>query len=238
MINKRQHIYWSSIILVAVSIFSGCTKQPGGSLNVTPVAFVSMMNLAPYGNAVDIFFNGVQISPAGGVLPGEFSTEYGQLKPGNYTVDFKVTGTDSLLYELPAAQYDTTAFYTLIIYNTTAGSKAVSATRIQDDFSQVGTVSAYYRFFDMSPDAANVNLLFDGSIAQSNRTPADIISNPAYEQFQSVPPKNYTIEVQNSADSVLATQSNYPFAAGYVYTVFLTGTAQSSFTVNVLPAVF
>jgi len=215
----------------------GCTK-PGVTITQNPVAYVSIMNMAPYGTPVDIFFSGTQVSPSGGVAPGQFSTQYGQLKPGTYTVDFKKSGNDSLLYELPASSFDTTAFYTLILYNTTAGSPAVSAVRILDDFSQVNGANSYYRFFNLSPDALNVNFYMNGKIAQGNRTPADNVSNLAYQQFMAISPGDYTLQVQNAVnDSVLGSQNNYPFAAGYVYTVFLTGTSKGM-TVNVLPVVF
>lgn len=237
MKSMRQHFYWSSIILVIFLFGAGCTK-PGVTTTNNPAAYVSVMNLAPYGTSVDIFFNGTQVSPAGGIAPGQFSTQYGQLKPGTYTVDFKRTGGDSLLYELPAAQFDTASFYTLLYYNTTPGSAAVSAARISDDFSQVTGSSSYYRFFNMSPDASSVNLLMNGAITQTNRSPADAIYNTYYQQFQAISPANYTLLVQDAVtDSTLGTQSNYPMAAGYVYTVLLTGTSKG-YSVNVLPVVF
>ena len=237
MINKRQHFYWSSITLGILLTGSGCTK-PGVTASQNRSAYVSIMNLEAYGSPVDIFFNGNLVSPTGGIAPGQFSTQYGQLKPGSYTIDFKKTGTDSLLYELPASQFDTTTFYTLILYNTTAGSTAVSAVKILDNFSQVNGASSYYRFFDMTPDAPNVNLYLNGMVAQTNRTPADNVNDQSYQQFQAISPGDYTLQVQNAAtDSVLGTQNNYPFAAGYVYTVFLTGTSKGM-TLNVLPVVF
>jgi hypothetical protein len=223
--------------LVVLLAGSGCSK-PGVSFTQNPVAYVSIMNLAAYGSAVDIFFNGTLVSPSGGIAPGQFSTQYGQLKPGTYTVDFKKSGTDSLLYELPASPFDTTTFYTLLLYNTTAGSAAVGAVRILDDFSQVNGTSSYYRFFNMSPDAPNVNLYINGMISQTNRAPADNVSNQSYQQFQAISPGDYTLQVQKAAnDSVLGSQNNYPFAAGSVYTVFLSGTSKGM-TVNVLPVVF
>lgn len=194
--------------------------------------------MAAYGSPVDIFFNSTQVSPTGGIAPGQFSTQYGQLKPGTYTVDFKKTGNDSLLYDLPAAAFDTTAFYTLILYNTTAGSPAVSAVRILDDFSQVNGNNSYYRFFDMSPDAPNVNLYLNSTVSQTNRTPADNVNNLAYQQFQAILPANYNLQVKNAAtDSVLGALANYPFAAGSVYTIFLSGTSKGMI-LNVLPVVF
>jgi hypothetical protein len=213
----------------------------GGFEHTNPGILCYIFEPAPYSGPVDIYFSGTLVSPAGGILPGRVSTQYGSLKPGSYTVDFKKTGTDSLLFELPASQYDTSSFYTLVIYNTTSGSPAVMAARIQDNFSQVNTANSFYRFFDMTPDAPNVSLYMNGMITQTSRSPADNFSSSSqsYDQFQAISPGDYTLQVQNSVtDSVLATQSNYPFASGYVYTVFLTGTSKAGMTVNVLPVVF
>jgi hypothetical protein len=238
MRNKGQHFYWSSIILVLLGGGIGCSK-PQESINANPISYVTIMNLAPYGGPVDIYFNGTQVSPAGGILPGQFSTEYGQLKPGNYTVDFKVTGTDSLLYELPASQFDTSGFYTLVLYNAAPGSPAVQAARILDNFSQVNTLSAYYRFFNMSPDASSVSLYMNGTVAQAGRSPADNVASQVYDQFQALSGGDYTLQVQNSTtDSVLATQTSYPFASGSIYTIFLTGTSKGGMKINVLPVAY
>ncbi len=207
-------------------------------MNSNPVSYVSVMNLAAYGGPIDIFFNGTQVSPSGGIGADRFSTQYGQFKPGSYVVDFKTTGVDSPLYELPAATYDTLKFYTLMYYNTTAGSTAVSAIRIQDDFSQITGGNAYYRFFNMSPDASSVNLLINGTNVQTNRTPADIVVNQPDQQFQPISQGSYTFQVQNNVnDSTLATLNSYPFAAGSVYTVLFFGTSKS-FAVTVLPVAF
>jgi len=238
MINKRQHFYWSSILLIFFAGGIGCSK-PGVTVNVNPISYVTVMNLAPYSSPVDIYFNGTQVSPLGGILPEQFSTEYGQLKPGSYTVDFKVTGTDSLLYELPASQYDTSSFYTLILYNTAPGSPAVQAVKILDNFSQISGTTAYYRFFNMSPDAPSTNLLINGTVAQTGRTPADNVASQVFDLFQAIPTGDYPLQVQNSStDSVLATQNSYPFESGSVYTIFLTGTSQAGMKINVLPVLF
>jgi hypothetical protein len=216
----------------------GCSK-PQESINANPISYVSIMNLAPYGGAIDIYLNGTQVSPAGGILPGQFSTEYGQLKPGSYTVDFKVTGTDSLLYELPASLFDTSTFYTLVLYNTAPGGPAVQATRILDNFSQVNDASAYYRFFNMSPDASSVSLYMNGTVAQAGRSPADNVASQVFDQFQALASGDYTLQVQNSStDSVLATQTSYTFASGSIYTIFLTGTSKAGMKINVLPVAF
>src|SRR5271170_6793926 len=103
MKNNRQHFTWGSIMLVFVFAGAGCVKSNSNAVNTNAVCYVSIMNMAPYSSAVDIYFNGTIVSATGGIGPGEYSSAYGSVKPGSYTIDFKVTGTDSLLFEIPAA---------------------------------------------------------------------------------------------------------------------------------------
>jgi hypothetical protein len=236
MRSNGQHFIWSSIILVFALTEAGCVKSSPGANATAAVCYVSVMNEAPYSSTADIYFNGTLVSNTG-IAPGQFSSQYGSVKPGVYTVDFKVTGTDSLLYELPAAQYDTSNFYTLILYNTGPKSPAVSAVRIIDDFSAITETSAYYRFFNLNPDIPDADLYLNGTTVQTNRTPLDF-TNPANNEFQPLAATGYTIQVKTSIkDSVLASLGATPLAAGSVYTIFLEGTSTSA-TIGVLPAAY
>ncbi|HEV3326598.1 MAG TPA: DUF4397 domain-containing protein [Puia sp.] len=240
MRNNRQQFFWGSIILLVLLGGAGCSKT-GSSLTVTAVTYVSVINEAPYSGAVDIYLNGTLVSPSGGIAPGQYSTQYGSVKPGVYTVDFKKTGTDSVLYEIPASPFDTTNFYTLILYNSARGSSAVQAVKIADNFSSVTNTSAYYRFFNLSPDVPSANLYLNGSIAQLQRAPADYANNLTYDEFQAVSPGVYTLQVKSpTTDSVLAAHGSIALTAGSVYTIFLSGTDTSvnNLSINVLQASF
>jgi Domain of unknown function (DUF4397) len=237
MKNNRQHLIWSSIILVFVLAAFGCNKAGLSSSTTTPaVCYVSVMNEAPYSSACDIYFNGTIVSPSGGIEPEQFSSQYGAVVPGIYTVDFKVTGTDSVLYELPATEYDTSSFYTLILYNTASGSPAVGAARIVDNFSSVTTTSAYYRFFNLCPDMDSVDLYLNGTETQPDRTPWDF-TNASNNAFQAVNPQEYSVQVKHSlSDSALASINAAAMAAGSVYTIFLEGSLKNGLALDVLAA--
>ena len=223
--------------MIFVSAVSGCIKSTPTS-TTTPVCYVSVMNAAPYSSATDIYFNGTLVTPTGGIRPGEFSSQYGSVKPGVYTVDFKVAGTDSVMCELPSVTYDTSNFYTLIFYNTAPKSPAVSAANILDNFSSVTATSAYYRFFNLSPDIPSVDLYFSGEAEQLSRMPGDNIPNLVYDEFQAVNPMMYNIQVMKAGtDSALAIANSTALAAGAVYTIFLQGKSDS-LEINVLPALY
>jgi hypothetical protein len=237
MIIKRQQFIWASIILIFT--VGGCAKSSASlTSNNNAYCYVSVMNEAPYSFATDIYFNGTLVSPTGGIPPEQYSTSYGQVKPGTYTIDFKKAGTDSLLFEMPAAAYDSSVFYTLIFYNTAAQSPAVQATRITDDFSSVTQTTAFYRFFNLSPDIPSVDLYLNNTVSAQDRTPADNVGNLLYDEFQPVNPAVYSLQVKNANDSVVASISSYPLTAGEAYTIFLQGTVKSGVTLSVLPFAF
>jgi|SRR6185312_3925359 len=239
MKNKLQQFFWSTIILALVAGMSGCVKG-GATVNVSPISYISIINEAPYSPAADIYFNGTLVTSAGGIAPGRFSNTYGQLKPGKYVVDFKKAGTDSVMAEIPSTDFDTSAFSTIVLYNLAADSSQLQAARIIDDFSQVTTGYAYYRFFNLSPDVPAASLFLNNASQQTNRAPADnITTSAAYDAFQSVSAADYTVQIRNSnSDSVLCTALNVQLSTGYGYTIFLGGTAKTGYVANVLQAVF
>jgi hypothetical protein len=240
MRNKHQQRFWSFMILVTLAAGAGCSKTSSLS-DVPGFSYLTIINEAPYGSVVDIYLNGTLVSPSGGIAPGRYSKEYGSLKPGVYTVDFKKTGTDSLLFEIPASSFDIRKFYSLLLFNGAPGSATVQAVKVMDDFSAITTGGTYYRFFNLSPDVPAVDLYLNNSIAQLQRTPADNVDDPMYDEFQPVNPAVYSLQVKVSAtDSVLATQNAISLVAGSVYTVFLSGTDRSAnnLKISVLQASF
>jgi Domain of unknown function (DUF4397) len=238
MRKSHQPFFWSLIcLLILAAGGAGCAKN-GVPVSNGPVAtFVSVMNLAPYAPTVDVYLNDTLVSPSGGIPPGKYSTQYAQLRPGVYDVKFKKTGTDSLLDEIPASSFDTTNFYTLVLYNTQPGGGTVNAIRIHDDFSMVSPASANYRFLNLSPDAPRVDLYLDSTVIQSGRTPADNTTNVSLSVFQPIAPSTYNLGIKLSGtDSVLASLNAVPLTAGNVYTIFLSGKDQTSnsLSLNVL----
>lgn len=242
MRKSHQQFSWSLICLLILAAGGvGCAKN-GVPVGNGPVStFVSVMNLAPYAPTVDVYLNDTLVSPLGGIPPGGYSTQYAPLKPGVYDVKFKKTGTDSLIDEIPASSFDTTNFYTLILYNTQPGGGVAQAIKIHDDFSMVSPASANYRFLNLSPDAPRVDLYLDSTISQNGRTPADNAANVSLSTFQPIAPATYNLQVRLSGtDSVLASLNSVNLTAGNVYTIFLSGKDQSSnsLSINVLTEIY
>ena len=236
--RERQCIFYGIVVMALVTV-AGCAKT-GITVTNNAITYVSLIHMAPYAPTTDVYLNGTLSSGAGGIPPGAFSAKYGGLKPGMYDFQFKKVGGDSLLADIPSSLYDTTNFYTLILFNP-PGSQAAQALKIQDDFSTVSNFNTNYRFFHLAPDAPAVDLYLSGTVAQPGRTDADIVANNSYDVFQQVPAATYSLKavLSSKPDSVLATLPATTMLAGGVYTFILTETRSglgNTYSINVLQA--
>jgi hypothetical protein len=241
--GHRKGIAYGLVLLTLLTAgWAGCAKT-GSSFTSSSVTYVSVLHMAPYAPATDIYLNGTLSSPVGGIAPSSSSNKYSALQPGNYDIQFKKTGTDSLMADIPASSYDTLHFYTLILYNTNAGGGLVRAVKIADDFSTLSAASANYRFFNLSPDAPKVDLYLNGTAVQTSRASMDNVGYPGYNSFQQAGTglsNSLQVKVAGS-DSVLASLNNQDLEAGGVYTIFLSGVKNSStnnLNITVLPATY
>jgi hypothetical protein len=241
--RNRKGIFYGIVSMVLLTAgLAGCSKT-GSSFTTNAVTYVSVLHMAPYAPATDIYLNGTLSSPSGGIPPNSNSLKYASLQPQNYDIQFKKAGSDSLMAEIPTSLYDTLHFYTLILYNTSMGGGSVQAAKIADDFSNISAVSANYRFFNLSPDAPQVDLYMNGSMVQLGRTRADNIVSTSFNSFQPVPsgPSNALQIKVSGTDSVLASLNSVDMEPGSVYTIFLNGTKNSSgnnLKINVLTAAY
>lgn len=179
------------------------------------------MNLAYYSPSTEIYLNGTKLTVP--VSAGSYSSSYFRVTPGTYDTQFKVAGSDSLLFDIPASPYDSAGFYTLILYNNTTGGPS-KAVKITDDFSQVAASNANYRFLNMCPDAPVVDLYFNTTAVQTYRSVADNVGNQVYNIFRPTAPGTFTVQAKKAGtDSVVATLNNFTLSPQTVYTIFLSG---------------
>lgn len=220
------------IMSILAILGSGCTKatpDPIGPGNVQSTTYVTLMNMAPYTPATEIYLNDMKSTSA--VPPGTYQTSYSHLIAGLYDIKFKVAGSDSILAELPSSSYDSLSFYTLILYNTDTVQKTAKAVKILDDFSQISSNYTYWRFFDLCPGLPAIDVYLNGNLMQQNRTSADIAGTATqYTLFQSLPGNTYNMQVKKAGtDSVLATLGGINLLAGQPYTIFLSGTTSNAY---------
>lgn len=240
MRNTRNQLFWAAAFLGILSAgWAGCAKT-GSTYTTSAVTYISVMNEAPYGPTTDIYLNGQLATGSSGIAPGAYSTQYGTLQPGTYSITFKTNGGSDTLTSIPGEQVlDTLNFYTLIMYNDTA--LAVKSMLIHDDFTSISTSNANYRFFNLSPDAHDVDFYINGkgsgvSPTYSNRYTGDNSVYSTYNTFISTAPNAYNLEVRNHyTDIVIASTTGTNLVGGNVYTFFLVGTT-NNWQINVLQA--
>jgi Domain of unknown function (DUF4397) len=239
----RKFFRWAEFWAILAVCSAGCSKN-GATVTTNPVTYLSVIDGAPYAGLANVYLNDTLITSQNGITsgtPGAYSPRYGTIKPGEYSVQFEATGTDSILAQIPTSDFDTLAFYTLLLYNNAGGGPSY-AVKIQDNFSQVNSNSTFVRFFNLCPDVPSVDLYFDSLEVQAGRGTADNVTNTLYNNFQAATPGNYSITVKiSNTDTVVTSTTNINLAGGNAYTILATenrGTNPITFELNVLQAAY
>ena len=243
VMRKSTRIFSWIAVCSATLVFvaAGCTKLGSNTgLNGT-VTYISVIHAAPYTGTVSVYLNDTVISQQGGIATGAYSHIYGKIRPGNFVTRIEDAITDSVLDQLPASEYDTLNFYTLILYNSSANG-ATQALKIHDDFSGVSSNYTYYRFWNLAPDFPNINLYFNTTLIQGSRTTGDNAINNSLNSFTAMAAGSYVLSARDAlTDSLIATTGNITLTNGNAFTIWLTGQRGSSskpMTINVLQAAY
>lgn len=225
--STRKLLYAAVLLGSIVLIGAGCSKT-GSTLTTSPVTYLSVINGSTLSTNATVLLNDTLATLPAGIAPGAYSTKYGTIRPGTYTVKFATAANDSLLSQIPASNFDTLSFYTLILYTSPANGSVQSA-KISDNFTSLSSTQSNYRFFDLSPSYPYVDLYLNSTAAQPGRYQADNASNPSFNSFQPVAAGGYTITAKVAGtDSVIATVSNVTLTAQTAFTIFLTGVKGST----------
>lgn len=233
--SKVNIFFWS--VLAAAGVFmTGCLKttepQPQQAKS-----YLSILHLGtvPPAVGVDVFFNSEKVS-SNAFGAGAVSQFYSAIDVGAFSVTFKKAGSaDSVVASVPTDIYDSLGFYSIVLYNPTAGSNAVAAYRVQDDFSDLTLDKPFYRFWHASAGASTlgpVDLYIDNVKVQTGRQLADNQYSEYYNSFQATTTGSHTIEVKvqaNGADSTIyKSNADVTFQSGNAYTLYLVGTPKGS----------
>ena len=212
------------IAMTAASVFSGCVKSVDPPAPQPAKTYITIMHLAPTGPALDIFFNETKVSN-NPFTPGYVTATYNAVDKGAFSIKFKKAALDSLVAEVPTAQYDSLNYYTMFIYNLQAGGP-VQALRIEDDYSEVmaNPGKLYYRFFHASPNVGAVDMYIDNVKAESGRMPADNSTQIVLSRFKETTHGVHNIQVKLAGtDTVIAFLTNAELSTGNAYTIYLQG---------------
>lgn len=205
---------------LSLALFTGCIKETPIE-PPKPVSYVSVMNTSMKSPAVEMLFNNEKVTPP--MNPGVVFSRYSAVEPGALNVTFKKAGADSLVASLPTGQYyDSSKFYTVVLYDKTTGG--ADAVRIEDVFPTIDATKAYMRFFQLSADIPEVDLYFDNTKVFTARTPADNVTSPSLNTFQTYTPGSYSLKAKVAGtDSVIASTTFSDLVATGYYTIFLKG---------------
>ncbi len=217
-VRKNAFLVLGLLAFVSVAL-SGCLKQSASSTS-SPKTYISLLHLAPWAPAVEVYFNDKQASSAIGT--GTVASSYSALDPGVYAIGFKKAGSDSVVASLSSSIYDTSEYSTLLLYN--LDSTHVGAAKIADDYSMLNTTNSFIRFFNMAQEMNDVDLYLDGTLISSGRSYADNVSISYYNQFSAITPGTFNLIVKKSgADSVIANLSSVTLSPGNAFTIYLRG---------------
>ena len=220
-VRKKAFLSLGALAFLMVML-SGCLKEAQNT-TVSPRTYISLLHLAPWSPAVDVYFDNSKATTSA-ISFGMVSPNYSSLEPSAFGISFKKASGDSVVASLSTAVYDSLKYYTLLLYN--LDSTHVAAARIQDDYSILTTDKSYYRFFHMSPDLGDVDVYFDNTLVQSNRSYADnIFSSSFYNEYTAATPNTISVTIKKAGtDIVVATgSSSVYFTPGDAFTLYLKG---------------
>ena len=237
-VQVRKNAFWVLGLLAFVSVaLSGCIKQTASSASA-PKTYISLMHLAPWAPAVEVYFNDRQASS--GIPAGSVSSAYSALDPGVYACSFKKAGSDSVMATLSGSIYDSAEYATLLLYN--IDSTHVGAAKITDDYSTLTADKSLFRFFHLASEIDDVDVYFDNTLVSSGRSFADNVYSSYYNQFASLTPASVTVTVKKAgADSTIASLSGVNLSAQNAFTIYLrgrkSGTGANAIGIDYLQAV-
>jgi hypothetical protein len=217
-VRKNAFLVLGVLAFVSVAL-SGCLKQSSSSA-IAPKTYISLMHLAPWAPAVEVYFNDKKASSA--IPAGKVSSSYSALDPGVYTIGFKKAGGDSVMATLSNSLYDSAEYATLLLYN--IDSTHVGAVKIDDDYSVLTNDKSFFRFFHLAPEIDDVDLYFDNNLISSGRSFADNVYSSYYNQFSGLSPASVTVSVKKAGtDSTIASLSGVNLTTFNAYTIYLRG---------------
>ncbi|HEY8896730.1 MAG TPA: DUF4397 domain-containing protein [Niastella sp.] len=218
--SKKAFLSLGALAFLMVTL-SGCLKEAQNT-TVSPRTYVSLLHLAPWSPAVDVYFDNSKATTSA-ISFGMVSPNYSSLEPSAFSISFKKASGDSVVASLGTAIYDSLRYYTLLLYN--IDQTHVAAARIQDDYSVLTSDKAYYRFFHMSPDLGDVDVYFDNTRVQSSRSYADNTAGSFYNEYSPISPNTVSVTIKKAGtDSVVATgSSSVYFTPGDAFTLYLKG---------------
>lgn len=209
MVTMKNRFVALFAMVAVITGLSSCLKN-----NVTPDApstVIYFINGSP-SVGMDLYFN----TKKANTTPFVFGAYAGdQFAPANIKIDFKKTGTDSLLTSV-TANFDTLQYHTILLW----GSNQVESYNIREDFSTISREKANLRFLNFVDSPDPVDFFVNTTKVSSGRYFEDFLGSTGY---QTQDPATVTITVKDQAGTELATLPDVTLSAYNAYSIAYMG---------------
>ncbi|HEX7367916.1 MAG TPA: DUF4397 domain-containing protein [Pelobium sp.] len=214
-IKESLILFFACSILVIV--YTGC--EPVGEQLQLGEARLRIVNAVPENNEFSFFIND-SLKTGQALRFGEASAYYkvaaGTSKVYTKLHDAVLPNTNINLFLNPSTDY------TLFLSGLAAKDSLIYVSTL-DRMQILSDTMATVRFINVSPDAGNLNLVFQKNLVDS----VNVISNINYRTssaYVKIKPQNYFLRVKSVGESVkLANLDNYQLQAGKIYTFWTKG---------------
>ncbi|PSL48086.1 uncharacterized protein DUF4397 [Chitinophaga niastensis] len=218
MLTKKNRVWAVVALLTGVIGFSSCLKNDTISTPPRPQASIWFLNTSTNGIGLDFYDNGTKVT-SNSAIGFNFQARY-SVYGGPHNFTFKKAGADSLVLSTPDYPYDSTKFYTFLLYD-----NPIKAATVYSDLSNYTQDKVYFRFLNLSKEAGLVDVFIGNTKVDSNR-----IFTPAFSSsFSPLPSLNMNgvVTIKRAGkDSVLVSNNKLKvtsFQQGNVYTVYMAG---------------
>ncbi len=227
-----QKTRWGGALLAAAAcslvLFEGsCLKSEYNPNNLggnTPMAGVLFVHAAAGLPPLDLYGNNTLLNPSDPLIFKGSTNGYVGLTPDYYTFKWDSTGTQKTIVSVYES-IPVNDFFTQFIYDSTDGAHRLVT--IPDIVINTNLVLANFRFIDLVPNVARMQVYFGNTEIFTDRSFLDCSLNYTLDTFMTIQGgTNYpvTIRYVYQGDS-LSAQSTFYLNGGDLYTIFASGFA-------------
>lgn len=218
ILAKKNRILTLLMVAAVITGLTSCLKNNGNDGPEPYNARAFFANVATPQYKVSIFQNNADLLNGNGL---EFvNIASGDVNPGPAKIDIKRLGADTLLASMNVT-LDTLRYFSFFVYG--SQEQGIELYSIREDFSDISTSKANFRFYNMVPGSEAVDLFMGDTKLASSRMYEDFLSG-AYNGFNQIDPNTVELTVKNAAGEELAKSSVNFNANGGVYTLMYAGT--------------
>ena len=208
IMKNRMLVFAPAILMMAVSLFSSCSKDED-----LAQASVLVIHASPDAPGVDLLVDDVKQNASALTYPQ--NTGYLKVNAGSRNLKVNVAGTTTTVINANVTLEQDKSYSVFAIDSV----KKISAVVVADDLSAPASGKAHVRFIHLSPNAPAVDIALDGGAVVFPNT-----SFKAGTAFTPLDAGTYDLEVRVAGTQTVALDLDpLTLEAGKIYTVFAKG---------------